>query len=141
MEQYRAASQNTDTKLRALLADIEAVRQKSKILEDRYSSLFQRRRDLVSRHGGANISDSDQIHLNVGGTRMYALRETLVLIKGSRLEVLFSGRWEDKQLRDEEDCVFLDVDPVIFKVILEHLCLMKMESNKRFQRQSSGSVV
>jgi hypothetical protein len=131
MEQYKATSQNTDSNLRALQADIEAVRQKSKALGDRYSSLLQRQHDLVKRHGGVDISDSDQIHLNVGGTKMYALRETLALIKGSRLEVLFSGRWEDKQLRDEEDCVFLDVDPVIFKVILEHLCLMKMESNKR----------
>lgn len=130
MEQYKATSQNTDSNLRALQADIEAVRQKSKALGDRYSSLLQRQHDLVKRHGGVDISDSDQIHLNVGGTKMYALRETLALIKGSRLEALFSGRWEDKLLRDEEGRVFLDIDPVIFKRILEHLCLMKIQSNK-----------
>ena len=76
------------------------------------------------------------IHLNVGGTNMYARRETLTKIKGSRLEVLFSGRWEDKLLRDEQGRVFLDMDIRYFKKIVDHLHSMvlgKDNDNKNNQ--------
>ena len=51
------------------------------------------------------------------------------MIKGSRLEVLFSGRWENRILRDEDGHVFLDADPVSFKKIIDYLYMIKLSSS------------
>ena len=57
---------------------------------------------------------------------MRVLRETLTLIKDSRLEVLFSGRWENKILRDDEGCVFIDIDARYFEKVIEYLNSIKV---------------
>ena len=73
-----------------------------KYMKDGYIELFISDKDEHVRAHRSNIMDSDKIRLNVGGTEMYSTRETLTKIKGSRLEALFNGRWEDKLLRDEK---------------------------------------
>ena len=94
MEQYNIAIKFTDENL-------NSIRQRGQKLNQRHSDLLERHHNLTQQNGGSEINDSDKIHLNVGGTEMYAVRETLTKINGSRLEALFSGRWEDKLLRDE----------------------------------------
>ena len=89
MNKYNVAKKLTDQKLHALEAHILTIRQRSEKLIKRRSGLLERKRDLTQRNGGSDIKDSDKIHLNVGGTEMYAMRETLTKIKGSRLEALF----------------------------------------------------
>ena len=126
MEQYNKAKKRTDLKLHALEADVLNIREKSQILIDRHSALLKRQSDLTKEHGGSDISGSDMIMLNVGGTKMCVLRETLTLVKGSRLEVLFSGRWESKLLRDGEGNVFFDVDSRYFKKVIEYLYSVKV---------------
>ena len=118
MDKYSHAKKLTDEKL-------QSIRQRSEQLMQRQSELLNRQQNLAQKNGGTNIRGSDKIHLNVGGTELYALRETLTKIKGSRLEALFSGRWEDKLLRDEKGRVFLDLDVRCFKKIMEYLHLMK----------------
>ena len=124
MDHYNLAKKLTDKKFHALEAHILSIRQRSQQLLERHSGLLKRQHDLTQQNGGSNVKRSDKIHLNVGGTEMYALRETLTKIKGSRLEALFSGRWEDKLLRDEKGRVFIDMDARYFKKIMEHLHLM-----------------
>ena len=63
-----------------------------KYMKDRYIELFISDKDEHGRAHRSNIMDSDKICLNVGGTEMYATRETLTKIKESRLEALFNGR-------------------------------------------------
>ena len=111
MEQYEKVRAQTDLQRKALDAAILNVRNRSQQLTERYSKLIERQCDLTQKKDGSNIKGSDKIHLNMGGTNVYALRETLTLVKGSRLEVLFSGRWENKLLRDEEGSIFFDLDP------------------------------
>ena len=82
-------------------------------------------RDLTQENDRYHAKCSDKMHLNVGGTDMHALRETLTLINGSHLEVLFSGRWENKLLRDKKGRIFLDLDACYFKKIMEYLYSMK----------------
>jgi hypothetical protein len=53
-------------------------------------------------------------------------RATLTLFKGTRFEALFSGRWEDKLLRDPEGRIFLDVHPGCFKKIVDWHTRYKM---------------
>ena len=67
---------------------------------------------------------------------MYTLRETLTKIKGSRLEALFSGRWENKLLRDEQGRVFIDMDICFFKKIMEHPHSKKKSMNSNNEKVS-----
>jgi hypothetical protein len=64
---------------------------------------------------------NDQIQLNVGGVGVVVKRSVLTLFSGSKLAVLFSGRWDKKLLRDKKNRIFLDVDPVCFQIILDYL--------------------
>eukprot|EP01083_Nonionella_stella_P166507 556890_1 len=130
MDQYTAAKAITNQKLKALEADILNLRQTSQVSAQRHSFLLKRQHDLTLQHGGSHAQPSDIIKLNIGGKKMRVLRETLTLVKGSRLEVLFSGRWESKLLRDDEGCVFLDLDPCYFTKIMEYLYLIKVQKTK-----------
>lgn len=121
MEPYTVAKTLTDKKLRAFQDDILNLRNKGKLLDQRHSTLLKKQHDLARIHGGNNAHGSDIIELNVGGMKMRVLRETLTLIRGSRLEAVFSGRWESRLLRDDEGCVFMDVDPRHFEKIVEYL--------------------
>ena len=124
MDQFNMARKVTDERLLALEDHILNIRQRGQYITQRHSNLLERQRDLTGQNGRPNIKGSDKIHLNVGGTEMSALREMLTLIKGSRLDVLFSGRWDNQLLRDEKDRIFLDLDARYFKKIVEHLSLM-----------------
>ncbi len=121
----------TDQKKQALEADICALRQLYKIQLNRRGDLIARKSHLLNKNGGSSIQASDIIHLNVGGTKIRILRETLTLIKGSRLEVLFSGRWENKLLRDDDGCVFMDLDAFYFKKIVEYLISLKVYRERK----------
>ena len=57
-------------------------------------------------------------------------RETLTQLKGTRLEALFSGRWENVLLRDAKKRIFLDVSPSCFKKIVDFLNLLKIADPK-----------
>ena len=137
MDQYNVAKKLTDQKLNALETHILSIRQRSQKLMKRHLDLVNRQSNLTQQNDGSNIKGSDKIHLNVGGTEMYALRETLTQIKGSRLEALFNGRWEDKLLYDEKGRVFLDLDASYFKIIMEHLHLMNSNCDSNNQENYS----
>ena len=57
---------------------------------------------------------------------MFAQRDTLTAVCGSRLEALFSGRWENQLLRDTKRRVFMDVELLVFRKILECLYMLKV---------------
>jgi hypothetical protein len=114
MEQYIKSKNLTDRKLQAFEEDILKFRTKSQELIERHSMLIQRQNDFTqvdeamsatgSDSASSNSISSDMLKLNVGGMKMHILRETLTLIKGSRLAILFSGtngtrsKWESKFL-------------------------------------------
>ena len=114
-----------DHKLDALAANLQSLRQKSEDLNKRRTDLIKRQNDMTLIHGDFNVKPSDMIHFNVGGTEMHVLRSTLTLVKGSRLEVLFCGRWENKLLKDEKGRVFFDLDPIYFKMVIQYLYWIK----------------
>ena len=45
--------------------------------------------------------------------------------------MLLSGRFENKILRDNKETIFLDVDPNIFKRVIESLYLIKIANNEK----------
>jgi hypothetical protein len=64
---------------------------------------------------------NDFIPLNVGGRMMAAKRSTLCQIEGSVLATKFSEVTEDNLDRDENNNIFLDLNPKYFSIILDYL--------------------
>ena len=52
---------------------------------------------------------------------MSVTRYTLTVIKGTRLEALFSGLWDKHLPREEDGRVFLDVNPKFFWAVVCYL--------------------
>ena len=109
--------------------NIQKLNEKQKAIETRHQNILDRQAALATQNGGTDASPSDIIRLNVCGTEMFARRDTLTVVKGSRLEALFSGRWESKLRRDEKKRVFMDVDPTAFRKILDYLYTFKLAAN------------
>ena len=106
--------------------NIQKLTEKQGEIETRHQNILDRQAALANQNGGTDASPSDIIRLNVCGTEMFARRDTLTAVKGSRLEALFSGRWESKLRRDEKNRVFMDVDPTEFRKILDYLYTFKL---------------
>ena len=49
-------------------------------------------------------------------------------LKGSQFEALFSGRWDKKLQQDGNGHIFVDVNPVCFQVVADHLNDMEISS-------------
>ena len=86
---------------------------------------------LLEKNGGMNVNEAEILKLNVGGEIIKVNRNVLTQVKGSRLEIMFSGRWENQLLRDENGMIFLDIDPYCFKKIIEYL--MKLMMSKMWE--------
>ncbi|CAF1371235.1 unnamed protein product, partial [Didymodactylos carnosus] len=88
---------------------------------------FQRQKDLIKtmniniENNEQNDNINDVIQLNVGGEKLCTLRSTLTLIPNSSLSTMFNGQWDNKLPRDHDGLIFLDYDPLIFKLILNQL--------------------
>jgi hypothetical protein len=92
----------------------------NKLLE-RFRILDERKLAATTSHGDVNASDNDRIEINAGGKIIAARRGTLCQLKGTRMEALFSGRWDKKLLRDSSGRVFLDVNSDCFQAIVDYL--------------------
>jgi hypothetical protein len=110
-------------------SSITKINHTHQALKKQHKHLIDRQDAIAHKHGGANIRLSDIIHLNVRGTEMFARRDTLAIVKGSRLEALFSGRWENQLLRDKKGRVFMDMNADVFKKILEYLYIVKISND------------
>ena len=106
--------------------DINELKGISEVLRNRHDDLIDRQNVLAEEHGGSNAKSSDIIALDIDGQDIFARRDTLTAVEGSRLETLFSGRWENQLLRDVKGRVLMDVDAYVFKKILEYLYMVKI---------------
>ena len=106
-------------------------------LNDKENELIKRMDDLNKKkhnctlHGNVNVSNDDLVEINVGsaGTIITVKRSILTFVKGSRMEVLFSGRWDKVPKRDGNGRILLpDINPAVFQFIVNYLdSLMKVE--------------
>jgi K+ channel tetramerisation domain./TLD. len=145
-EDKKAISSKIENLDKVLDTSIASLFDQHNQIKKRNKDIIERQEALLRKHGGGNVKPSDIIVLNVRGEEMFARRDTLTLIQDSRLEALFSGRWENQLLRDEQGRVFMDVDPGAFRRILEYLYMIKIASpeqgdlsskNKEFIASSS----
>ena len=72
---------------------------------------------------GKDIDMSDVIDLNIGGELLSTTRSSLTRIPKSVLSIIFNGHWEDKLSVDENENIFLDFNPIIFRHLLDQLQL------------------
>ena len=76
---------------------------------------------LTAKNRVLDVDGSDILDINAGGSIISVTRGTLTQIKGTRLEALFSGRWDRRLPRDDDGRVFLDVNPKCFGVVVDYL--------------------
>ena len=93
---------------------IAALDNRDTLLNERLLELDHKKHEIAQAHGNLDAADDDLIEINAGGKIIVAKRSTLTQIQGSRMEALFSGRWEKKLMRDGQGRIFLDVDPICF---------------------------
>lgn len=67
----------------------------------------------------------DIIEINAGGPLFTTTRSTIRQVKDSFLATMFSGRWEESQVK-KKGGVFLDVDPDCFEKVLGKLRLQML---------------
>jgi len=98
-------------------------------IKKRYEELDEKKSAIVEKCGNPDASENDLIEINAGGRIIAAKRGTLCQIKGSRLEVLFSGRWDKELQKDDSGKIFLDVNPKGFQAIVDYLNEMSISSS------------
>ncbi|KAL7531835.1 hypothetical protein ACHAWF_003926, partial [Thalassiosira exigua] len=91
-------------------------------LDDKENHLKERLRQLNQTmfdpsQANLDAADDDLMEVNAGGKVIAAKRSTLTQLKGTRLESLFSGRWDKALQRDGNGHIFLDVNPKCFGAI------------------------
>lgn len=107
---------------------IQALNVRESRLAERLDELNRRKHTIAEASGNLDAKDDDLMNVNAGGKIVVAKRSTLTQIVGSKLEALFSGRWEKKLQRDSHGRIFLDVDPLCFEAIVDYLNDMLISS-------------
>ncbi len=92
----------------------------NKLLE-RIRILDEKKQAAADKYGDLDASDDDRVEINAGGKIISARRSVLCQLKGTRLEALFSGRWDKKLQRDGSGRIFLDVSPKAFRAMVDYL--------------------
>ena len=83
------------------------------------------------RMGGVNAEPTDIVEINAGGTIIVSHRATLCLVQDSMFSHLFSGRWDESWARDEKGRIFLDHDPELVQILVNHLRIKRIEDPSR----------
>jgi len=111
--------------------EINKLKEVEEQLLDRLQELEERKRNSSAVYDGSEyVRDDDVVEINAGGKIIAARRGTLCQLKGTRLEALFSGRWEKKLQRDGSGRIFLDVNGDCFQAIVDFLNEMTISSEE-----------
>ena len=70
----------------------DVLRKSKNKIHEGFEELREDQDTLASENGVLDFDGSEILDINAGGVIMSVTRDTLTLIKGTRLEALFSGR-------------------------------------------------
>jgi hypothetical protein len=101
--------------------EVKRLEEKEKQLLNRLAKLDEEKQKIAAENGDVDVSDDDLIEINAGGKIVAAKRGTLTQMEGTKLEALFSGRWDNKLLRDNRGRILLDVNGDCFQAIVDYL--------------------
>jgi flagellar motor switch/type III secretory pathway protein FliN len=131
-DELSASSKRLKSAHDSLVQDLDnvilALNNRDTLLKERLQELNRKKHEIAQTHGNLDATDDDLIEINAGGKIIVAKRSTLTQIQGSRMEALFSGRWDKKLMRDGYCRIFLDVDPTCFQAIVDYLNEMTISS-------------
>lgn len=112
-------------------AEINKLKEAEAELLNRLQEFEERKRNSAAVSDGSEyVRDDDIVEINAGGKIIAARRSTLCQLKGTRLEALFSGRWDKKLQRDGSGRIFLDVNGDCFQAIVDFLNEMIISSHE-----------
>ena len=116
--------------------EADLARQKEE-LDERERSLKKREEELeraeeefsseAEKAYGATKPD-DVLTLNISGTKHQVLRSTLCYVECSLLASMFSGRWDDNLVKDDQGAFFIDQPYEHFKALLDFFRACKSEA-------------
>lgn len=133
-EYLNAARENVEREYAAQITHID--RKETKLI-DRLEELNKKKDEVAEANGNVDAKADDLIEVNAGGKIIAAKRSTLTQLKGTRMEALFSGRWDKKLQRDASGKVFLDVNPKCFQAIVDYLNELAISSEDNPPRPPS----
>ena len=96
-KRLKLALDNHERDLKEQIAELDDIESK---LNERMDELNNKKQLIAQTNGSTNLSGDNLIEINAGGKIIAAKRSTLTQLDGTRLEALFSGRWDKKILRD-----------------------------------------
>jgi len=114
---------------------LEKAQTEEKRLQDKLHDIDERKRQCAAANGDVDVSDDDLIEINAGGKIIAARRGVLCQLKGTKLEALFSGRWEQKLQRDSSGRIFLDVNPKAFQAIVDWLNVLAISTEEEHKKR------
>jgi hypothetical protein len=100
---------------------VKSLQEKEDQLLDRLSKLEEEKLKTAAANGNVDISEDDFLEINAGGKIIAVKRATLTQLQGTRMEAMFSGRWDEKLIRDGSGRIFLDVNGDCFQAIVDYL--------------------
>ena len=119
MEKVHTASTASDGAMQRLFDEFDKAKdvlgKARNQIHEGFEELREDQDTLAAENGVLDFDGSEILDINAGGVIMSVTRDTLTLIKGTRLEALFSGRWDKHLPRDSDGRVFLDVNPKCFE--------------------------
>jgi len=130
----KAAHDKFEQEYNAKITKINNIESK---LTKRLEELNQKKDKVAETNGNADAKDDDLVEINAGGKIIAAKRSTLTRLKGTRMEALFSGRWDKKLQRDSNGQIFLDVNPLCFQAIVDYLNELAISSEDNPPRPPS----
>eukprot|EP00919_Chromeraceae_sp_WS-2016_P067990 GHVR01161099.1.p1 GENE.GHVR01161099.1~~GHVR01161099.1.p1 ORF type:complete len:529 (+),score=152.88 GHVR01161099.1:57-1589(+) len=117
--QYSSDHQHTKMKLQASIAAAESA------ITDRYMELKAKQEEIQKCKAEFEMffsrNPKEMITMNVGGSKVEAMRGALTQFKQSGMAALFCGMYEKDVDKDHDGTMFLDLDPNAFNSLKEYL--------------------
>lgn len=117
----KSLSGTADRYERDFKAQINKLSGDQTALVERLNALNQKKLETARANGNTKAAAHDLVEVNAGGKIVAAKRSTFTQPKGTRMEALFSGRWDKICQRDHAGRLFLDVNPHCFQSIIDYL--------------------
>ena len=86
------------------------------------------------------VDHTDIFRLNVGGEYITVTRQILTKIPESTLSILFNGKWDDELPKDQNENIFFDFNPILFRHLLGQLQVLEFNDSARLYPPSQPSL-
>eukprot|EP00210_Caulerpa_lentillifera_P009689 g9244.t1 len=132
LDKVKEREKNVSRKEEFVAEEERRINSKSKALEESKIMYEQKAAELEKEKltmSGGPVEGEEIVELNVQGVIMSTRRNTLTQFTESRLAYTFNGRWDEETLKDSEGRVFLDVQPSLFRKLLDYLTTRNLVQN------------